>query len=105
MSDPAALLALAERVEAASEGSLQLDIAILSVVGWGTGIRLTRSLDAAVALVPQGLDWSVDSMPSATIHFLNDHPPTTADCLKAATPALALTAAALRARAATREVR
>jgi hypothetical protein len=56
--------------------------------------RYTASLDAAMALVPSGVDWLLDS---GRIAIVGRRPagPFTA---RAATPALALTAAALRAR-------
>lgn len=106
-ADRAALLALAARIEAAAEGSEELDLAVHAVAfGQIIGDRQTytpwtRDLNAALALVPKG--WSVH------LHIIPWKQYLSADLgngedkvcrVQAATPALALTAAALRARAA-----
>jgi hypothetical protein len=71
--------------------------------------RYTASLDAAITLVPEGCQWSFDShygIARVFTYFSGDQGP---DCLEheaeAVTPALALTATALRARAAEQEGR
>jgi hypothetical protein len=67
---------------------------------WREPLDYVASLDAAVALVPEGCTWELStdfSPPHAGIYIdLGDEPQCQAD---AATPALALTAASLRARA------
>lgn len=121
----AELLALAERVEALSGADREVDAKVALAVGYKTwpdgygegnewedpsGNRLPRargwgaqppaftaSLDAAMGLVPEGPGWwwVVNGAPSAAV----GHAPEPAHFAHAATPALALTAAALRARA------
>jgi hypothetical protein len=117
MTNPATLLALAERCEQAAGPDRELDAEISVVVGrhethverrsdgttkllpWrgdGTGSynidcrRYTASLDAAVTLVPEGCGWMAMNNASK-VGVWPSH---------GATPALALCAAALRARAA-----
>ncbi len=63
----------------------------------------TASLDAAAALVPSGWRWMLDNLNTAGPLAMCEHWPATGPTLpytrgEAATPALALTAAALRAR-------
>jgi hypothetical protein len=62
--------------------------------GWYDAERFTASLDAAMTLVPEGCSWAINSRNSAEVFGMG--------CGqgggRAATPALALTAAALRAR-------
>jgi hypothetical protein len=115
MTDPTTLLALAERCEQAAgpDRELNQDITKLLVPnnathiyrsrrGWsffvydsGKGIEwlenqpYTASLDTAVTLVPEGCGWMVMSS-AAKVGVWPSH---------GATPALALCAAALRARA------
>ena len=99
------LLALASRVEAATGADSGLDSeihhAVLNGVGvgsYGTQPAYTASLDAAMSLVPSG--WR----PTISQHLAPlPHWAVRLDCwneqvrVKAATPALALTAACLRA--------
>jgi hypothetical protein len=111
------LPALAERCEQAKRSSFLLERLIAVAVGYDPQVRIpayTASLDAAITLVPEG--WRIGDLSQ------HDHPtlrakgdwtawlypdgklePVTGDkprCRFAATPALALTAAALRALAA-----
>ena len=68
--------------------------------GWA---RITESLDEAVTLVPEGWEWEIYSDGGALLFVVPRHIDETqrnATCRSAATPALALCAAALRARAA-----
>lgn len=118
------LLALAERCEAATGPDRELDGMIAAAFGlkhgpdggfcndengdyWTTdqcAARVTASLDAAMTLVPEGLHWIV-----STTHPDGEAPPCAcvglpgsdedSPLVRAATPALALTAASLRARA------
>ena len=100
MTDPATLLALAERCEQAAEPNRELDAAIArflvltgaediarSRYGWS---YFTANLDAAVTLVPEGLGWMIMGN-AAKVGRLPS---------RGATAPLALCAAALRARAA-----
>lgn len=65
-------------------------------------LAFTASLDAAMSLVPEGLDWIISSInpdseeTDGRFWALVGHPDETADASGAATPALALTAAALK---------
>lgn len=117
----AALIALAERVEALAGPCRETDAWVFNAIccngrtgefpdqtawvaaaikfNWNTG-RFTSSLDAAMTLVPEGEEWSVHRVeydnkgcPAAIVNMSLPQ-------VLAATPALALTAAALRARAA-----
>ena len=120
MASEAELLALASRVERSLPWEVDnsphfhnmraLDLEIARSVGWdsaqssGRGDRYgipayTASLDAAMTLVPEGRWWSVNGGNRADVWasgYIDERWHATA-----ATPALALTAAALRARAAT----
>lgn len=136
MPDRTTLLALAERVEAATRGSDELDAHIRCAlfgkpnnfvkqshingawcvwridgagreVAWdGNGLTqlqrlgaFTASLDAAMSLVPSGYEWSVNWCGNSVANVSEigvDYP---VHCGGATTPALALTAACLRARA------
>jgi hypothetical protein len=107
-------LELAERCEKATGEDLELDLAIGDAVGtWPAKPntfkfprRYSRSLDAAMTLVPEGLIWAVTncgaedrlipdmSVASAVVGKADDPSKPSV----AATPALALCAAALRAR-------
>lgn len=98
------LLALAARVEAAAGADRALDRAIAMAAmpperrGMYVRRHYTASLDAAASLVPEGWQWVVgqnDSAPVGTAFAIKDR----ALDATGATPALALTAAALRARA------
>jgi hypothetical protein len=116
MSD--ALRALIARVEAASGPSRELDEAIygacwaLSALweecdrdeqAYQRGIgRYSESLDAALSLVPGGWDWMMGNVAGAILASPNGCDVAQSS---AATPALALTAAALRARLAMEEQR
>ena len=120
MSEGQALLALAERVAQASGPSIVLEQEIaLAIYGATatdvTGITViegvvfrvpayTASLDAAMSLVPEGMLFYVDSgtIDGGDCHACvvsKDNTAITGGCKGAATPALALTAASLRARA------
>ncbi len=98
MTDPATLLALAERCEQAAGPDAGLDLAIWTTLLDTPGFQplspwrtdYTVSLDAAVTLVPEGCGWMVMGN-AAKVGRLPS---------RAATAALALCAAALRARAA-----
>lgn len=113
--DKATLIALAERVEKAQGPDRELDAEIAAATGtavkrdWDAdwAPHYCASLDAAAALVPEGRDWWVriyNGKPRAAVE--HHEPWSWADiACRAATPALALTAAALRARAAVMEDR
>jgi hypothetical protein len=117
MSDPTTLLALAERCEQAAGPDRELDAEIALAAGWerkwndsdkphgwywrrgdyswtaemeGIPPNYTASLDAAVTLVPEGCGWMVMGNAAKVGRWPS----------RGATPALALCAAALRARAA-----
>jgi hypothetical protein len=121
MTDRATLLALAERCEQAAGPDRELDAEIArflvlagaediarSRYGWS---YFTASLDAAVTLVPVEMPrnlrpgewwWMLETWPDecrASVHYENGDPAILEESAKAATPALALCAAALRARA------
>jgi hypothetical protein len=146
MTDPATLLAIAERCEQAAGPDRELDaeieayltsrvthprapgytlekqdaewkLARLAESGFISSARrpappYTASLDAAVTLVPVELPrnlrpgkwwWMLETWPDecrASVHYENGDPAILEESAKAATPALALCAAALRARAA-----
>ena len=52
--------ALVERMEAATKGSRELDYAIGGGVAFGSQVpNYTTSVDAALTLVPEGMDWGV----------------------------------------------
>lgn len=66
-------------------------------MGWREAPAYTASLDAAMTLVPEGYDWAVfRTNGGLTVHAWCG----SREDVFAATPALALTAACLRARAA-----
>jgi hypothetical protein len=115
MASEAELLALAERCEAAGEPDAMIDLGIYQATTGREGIvrcmgregisadvpAYTASLDAALSLVPTDDEWSVHRVlydnkgcPAAIVNLELPE-------ILAATPALALCAAALRARAAT----
>lgn len=118
MSDPAKLLELAARCEAADKGSFDLDREILAVLGytwrgmaywfsddshaWPHQVTLTRSLDAAMALVPDKARVQIDNIdePWARVHDLSAKGWPSQESYGARSLALALTAASLRALAA-----
>jgi hypothetical protein len=96
------------RVEAATGPDRELDALINDIAGrHPTMPAYTASLDAAITLVPEGWHWALRKMPLGTYlssQFIiapngSDRPyvPDTLVQCEAATPALALTAAALRA--------
>jgi hypothetical protein len=105
------LPALIARVEAATGADRELDDMIAIAVGIPATIKLgdemlgnvrwapvrskpyTASLDAAVSLVPSGCLWTLDCLSNATALYRDARYQA-----NAATPALALCAAALRAR-------
>ena len=97
------LIALAERVEALSGANFAIEQQIGAEV-FGPQPHLfpafTASLDAAMGLVPEGGHWVVGSGCIASVWVpLVDGDRKRVDSFKTASPALALTAAALRARA------
>ncbi len=109
---------LADRIEAATEGSRELDAEIALAIGWQNcipcdfnGIKhrmggilnappFSRSVDAALSLVPEGWDWATGSNGANRGHSLLASRDDTDREIEAdaATPALALCAAAIRAR-------
>jgi len=106
MTTAADLLALASELEAAGEGSRELDIKIALVAepyprrvrlwlsleaGVPAHCAFTRSIDAALTLAPKATPWQVSTLggPEARVGGFKG---------RARTAALALTAAALRAR-------
>ncbi len=104
------MLALAGRVEQANGPERELDFDIADAVlgpikppyRRGYCEKYTASLDAAMTLVPQGQDWYVTSIRPLTGRFagaIYKGSEPSMDYAEAATPALALCAAALRARA------
>lgn len=111
----AELLALAERTERAEGADRELDVAIHQTLGrpvlWAidddgceyqalVSVPLyTASLDAALSLVPEGRIVRLLMDPDGRSAAYVNHPGQIADRRLAATPALALVAAALRARA------
>ncbi len=89
---------LIAELEAATEGSRALDVKICeSVAGLSFGKKFTTNLTDALTLVPEGLCWWVEFGPKAggIAEVGTDNGPTDGF---AATPALALCIAALRAR-------
>jgi hypothetical protein len=102
---------LISRLEAASEGSEELDVAITRATCgykptdplWHT-MEFTRSLDAALTLVPEGYGFVVSDADWKTARASVAWKNTPADFdapyrdVRAATPALALCIASLRAR-------
>lgn len=111
--DPSRLLELAERVEAARLPDREIDDAIhIARTGekpfnCATSKRYTDSLDAAMRLVPEGWNWACGPRAEWQAHgrswaWCDETGEDWEDSWNsyAATPALALTAAALRAIAA-----
>jgi hypothetical protein len=107
----AGLVALADRVEALAGPCIVTDSAIARLIGRGPDVDFyTASLDAAMTLVPKGwahgYRWNArHKSAQAWCDFIPEAPFTPAELLqyhggKCVTPALALTAAALRAIAA-----
>ncbi len=109
--DKAALLALADRVEALTGPDREMDAAIWAIGTlreWPPRLdilaqayrdnapRYTASIDSAMTLVPEGYGFMVDGFKDAWFADLDAGQQMSAH---ATTPALALTAAALRARA------
>jgi hypothetical protein len=106
------LVALAERCEHATGPDRELDCAILVAIDWRYNSawrhlpRLTASLDAAMTLVPEG--WWVQQLTQshnrdATWVSLHSDTPAPVVQTSARADALALCAAALRARASKKE--
>jgi hypothetical protein len=114
------MVALADRCEAASGPDRELDAKIAretgavnprtARAGFGFGYvdrgqwacsfvpAYTASLDAAMTLVPEGCSFDlVNRLGCTTVRIFNRDGPLT-DCRRAITPALALCAAALKAR-------
>jgi hypothetical protein len=111
MTDRTTLLALAERCEQAAGPDRELDFAIAAGAGWPDSPNLhqharryTESLDAAVTLVPDGWDFCISKgWAEEAIVSLAPAGMATEVVASATTPAPALCAAALRARAAANE--
>lgn len=111
MTNAETLLSLAERVEAASGADRELDGAIHIVLYGEPGDKIdwsfaalvspyTASLDAAMSLVPEGYDLTIDRRQGYSEAAVYADWNMRADGqAKATTPALALLAAALRAHA------
>jgi hypothetical protein len=107
--DKAALLALASRVEALKGSCPYLGLDVLKALGRRSaddiGLPLnsecpTASIDAAMTLVPEGCEIGVSIFRKGVgAASVCDKKGRQHNCLKAATPALALCAAALRAQA------
>jgi hypothetical protein len=98
MTNPATLLALADRCEQAAGPDYELDLAIWTSLVILSGFRPSRtdytgSLDAAVTLVPEGCGWMVMNNAAKVGRWPS----------RGATAPLALCSAALRARAAAYE--
>lgn len=97
---PEALRALAERVEI-GDATLAADLDITAALDWSVkALDYTTSVDAALQLLPPGT-WAEGTLSSPSV--IEVHSKTVLDPLgraEAATPALAICAAALRARAA-----
>jgi len=118
MASDAELLALAERVETASGADRELDATICVALGvepqaremlqfpaYDRSVRyFTASIDVAMTMVSEGWDWQVTSHGEDGAHAAvwahGYHDDTVIHVHPAATPSLALCAAALRARAA-----
>jgi hypothetical protein len=106
MTDAATLRALIERVEQATGADRRLDGDIETALGWpfaqwtGDARPFTSSLDAAASLVPEGWQWVCGKDRPENGGAWADVQPNAVGVTKrrAATPALALTAAALGAR-------
>jgi hypothetical protein len=103
------LLALAERVEALTGPNFAVEQQVHAALGGDTLVvskPFTASLDAAMSLVPEGCMAAIVRFSNGTgranLHKGADVGGEGIDA-RAATPALALTAAALRARAANQE--
>lgn len=79
-----------------ADAELQSDIDLVGIEGMVIDAPYTASVDAAMTLIPEGYDWAVFHTNSGlTVHAWCG----SRDDVFANTPALALTAAALRARA------
>jgi hypothetical protein len=108
MSNRDELLALAERVEALDGPDRDVDAAVAKIIGhalltWRidgkrdtTARAFTASLDAAMSLVPEGWGFVVGVRNGPFADCFDPQLYPNQEC-EAATPALALTAAALRA--------
>lgn len=97
---------LRARLEAAREGNRALDLAICIALNTGRSTNprnlgapaYTSSLDAAMMLVPEGFLWSVDTLDAFPEACVAGPGPIGPDSyISAATPALALCIAALKA--------
>ncbi|HEV2746295.1 MAG TPA: hypothetical protein VGW34_03230 [Allosphingosinicella sp.] len=97
-----ALLELAARVEAATGPDRELDRAICLATDPHYMAEFTKSLDAAMTLVSEGWDWQVIARATGDatgiVYEFEAAPPFRSYNSEAATPALALVAACLRAR-------
>lgn len=83
---------LIEKLEAASKGSVELDHEIGRHIN-RLPLKFTRSIGAALTLVPEGWYWNVDSSGTASVADIGkDYR------VQAETPTLALCIAALKAR-------
>lgn len=111
---PTVLLDLAERCERATGPDRELDYELAMVAGYteighrvyrdpqgkyyGSAPYYTRSIDAAMTLVPEGAEWECGTAHLVNRGWANVITRDRESKGKAATPALALCAAALRAR-------
>ncbi len=94
----AELEALAVRCEAATGPDRELDALINDIAGRRpTMPAYTASLDAAMTLVPEGYLYGIGNPEGAAHAVVSESPDALIDPVKAATPALALCAASLRA--------
>lgn len=93
------LTELAARCEAATGPDRELDALIESAIPRFGLYRYTASIDAAMTLVPEGWTWGVFDDGTAWVWPDERRDLLTGKQAKAATPALALCAATLRARA------
>jgi hypothetical protein len=105
-------IALIEQIENATEPSRSLDVAIVKAIGWSDSrpyrredcwrepLDFTASLDAAITLVPEGYFFAVSTHPQGAFAILaaSGDGPAIRSAEAVATPALALCAAALKAR-------
>lgn len=97
---------LIARIEAATGPDREIDMGILTMLGHaylGGPPRYSDSLDAALSLVPEGASFNLARELRGRAWAAVYVPGVTTNALSACTPALALCAAALRARLAMQE--
>lgn len=93
------LLSLAARAEAADGPCEILNSMIAAEFGWGVHPDFTASADAALGLVPQGIEWGISTQDGALFYCWMVSITGAAE-VAARTLPLALVAASLRLRAA-----